>query len=439
MAGFFLGVWVPLALLARVNFGDQFESVTEAMQYNRRSDVFLLLLLLLFIPPSKSTRKILVVDGILFGAITSFLFYTKITFGLVALGVAPIFVLRKRDNIIVIAAGAVTFIAIAASVELGYGTKFAWLSDVGMASEAIKRDQLNRVLHIWRDNALELFVCLIIPALVLLFIRKLTIYIAIICAYIAATSSLILAYSAQSYVLTLPIAFLFVALDATMPRAADTRAINDPRAPYALFPALVSCLLLIESYPLAMNIAISTYRSLHGVPLDAENKVLQGIVTDGINDESDPYSVWVRGGQIDKLSKIDVFAIGRATKPRHYWDSLSMREFADYLTSGISAAREGCEDRARIINLDWGDPFPTLLGWPTGGGMTYVAAGYVVSEKAHLPNDVMFRDVNCVMIPKLPAIMSSRDLLLSVYGPFLSNTFEQSYESDLWIVLRRRS
>ena len=41
VAGFFLGVWIPLALLARMNFGEPFESITEAMQYNRHCDVFL--------------------------------------------------------------------------------------------------------------------------------------------------------------------------------------------------------------------------------------------------------------------------------------------------------------------------------------------------------------------------------------------------------------
>jgi hypothetical protein len=137
----------------------------------------------------------------------------------------------------------------------------------------------------------------------------------------------------------------------------------------------------------------------------------------------------VRDSQINKMSKIDAFADGRATKPRHYWDSLSMREFADYLSSGISAAREGCEDRARIFNLDWANPFPILLGWPSSGGTTYLASGYIVSEKSHLPNDVMFREVNCIMIPKLPAIMAERDFLPRVHGPFLSNSFEQLYES----------
>ena len=149
MSGFFLGVWIPLALLARMNFGEPIEFYTEAMQYNRRCDVFLLLLLLLFIPPFRQTRRLLVIDGVLFGAIAALLFYTKITFGLVALGAAPILILRRRENLTMIAGAAVTFMAVAACVEFGYGIKFAWVADVAMAAHAERVPSL-RILHIWR-------------------------------------------------------------------------------------------------------------------------------------------------------------------------------------------------------------------------------------------------------------------------------------------------
>ena len=96
--------------------------------------------------------------------------------------------------------------------------------------------------------------------------------------------------SAQDLLLTLPISFLFVMLDASKPRvdepgeviAADPGEITDPQARYALFSALVSCALLIDSYPLAMNVVTSTYRGLHGVPLDTENEVLGSKLNQGI-------------------------------------------------------------------------------------------------------------------------------------------------------------
>jgi hypothetical protein len=258
LAGFFLGVWIPLALLARMNFGDSFEFVTEAMQYNRRCDVFLLLLLLLFIPARESNRKYLIIDGLLYGAMSAFLFYSKVTFGLVALGFAPIMLIRRRENAIVIAVAAVMSLAIAACVEIIYGVHFTWINDVKMAAVSSAPssgagDSLARILHKLGDNLPELFGLLAVPALILLPLRKLTISLALFCIYVGAASVLIISYSAQTYILTLPIAFVFVALDALKPESAFTEAMNQVRTRYLLLSALVSALLVIESYPLAMN------------------------------------------------------------------------------------------------------------------------------------------------------------------------------------------
>jgi hypothetical protein len=42
------------------------------------------------------------------------------------------------------------------------------------------------------------------------------------------------------------------------------------------------------------------------------------------------------------------------------------------------------------------------------------------------------------MVPKLPTQVGYRDALLDIYGPFLSQSFEKSFESDLWTVYRGR-
>jgi hypothetical protein len=437
MAGFFLGVWMPLALLARMNFGDPLELVTEAMQYNRRCDVFLLLLFLLFIPAREPNRRYLITDGVLYGAITAFLFYSKITFGLVALGFSPIMLIRKRDNMTVIAVAAIMFLAIAAWVEFVYGTRFAWLIDVKMAGASQGRDNVSRILHVLRDNALELFGLLFVPALILLPLRRLTIPLALFGAYVGAVSILILSLSGQSYLLILPIAFVFVALDALKPEPAFVGPVSQIRTRYVVLSALVSTLLVIESYPLAMNIAISTSRALHAAPWDSTNEVLNKIGTDHSDDNDGGAQSLV--SKLDKMSKLDVFALARATKPKNYWDNLLMGEYGDYLRSGIAAARQGCSDRAHISTIDVVNPFPVLLDWPEGGGMFFAAAGYLTSKKAHLPDEVMFRDIDCVMVPKLPAQIGFRDTLLDIYGPFLSKSFEPSFESDMWSVLRRRA
>jgi hypothetical protein len=440
MAGLFLGVWIPLALLARMNFGDPLELVTEAMQYNRRCDVFLLFLLLLFIPARDLSKKYLSIDGILYGAISAFLFYSKITFGLVALGLVPIMLIRKRDNITVIAVAAVIFLVIAAWAEIAYGMRFAWINDVKMAAvssaTAAGRVSLGRILHVLRDNLPELFGLLVVPAFILLPLRKLTVSLALFCIYVGAVSVLIVSYSAQSYILTLPIAFVFVALDTLKPESAFARSMNQSRTRYFLLSALASAVLVIESYPLAINIAISTYRAVYAPPWDSTNEILKNIVTDSISGPYGDKQSFIY--KIDKMSKLDILALARGVRPKVYWDNLTMGEYADYLQSGIAAVRQGCEDRARIGTIDMLNPFPMLLGWPTGGGMFAAAPGFLTSKKAHLPNDVMFRDINCVIIPKLPVQIGDRDGLLDIYGAFLSQSFEQSFASDMWTVFRRR-
>ena len=238
-----MGVWIPLALLARINFGDPLELVTEAMQYNRRCDVFLLLLLLLFIPARDSSKKYLIIDGVLYGAISAFLFYSKITFGLVALAFAPVMLIRKRDNAAVIAVAAVVFIAIAAWLELGYGMRFAWVNDVKMAAISSGASsgghRIGRILHVVRDNFLELFGILVIPAFILLALRKLTLPLTLFCAYVGAVSILIVSYSAQSYILTLPIAFVFVALDALKPQAPVDESVESNSNRYVFLSVII--------------------------------------------------------------------------------------------------------------------------------------------------------------------------------------------------------
>ena len=247
-----------------MTFGEPIQLVTQAMQYNRRCDVFLILLLLLFIPTTRPGLKYIIFDGILYGMISSLLFYTKITFGLVALGLAPIMLIRRRENILLIALSATVFILIMTLVEFVYGTHFAWLTDLRMASASAVQNALNRTLHVSRDNAVEIFGLSFIPALVLLLSRRLTFSILLFCIYVTAASLILVTYSAQSYLLNLPIVFLFVALDALKPDPVEPGTTSEFHTRYVLISTLASCILVIEFYPLAVNIMTYTYRSIYG-------------------------------------------------------------------------------------------------------------------------------------------------------------------------------
>jgi hypothetical protein len=439
----FFGVWIPLALVARMNFGDPLYLVTEAMHYNRYCVVYLTLLLLLFIPSCKKQTIHLMIDGILYGAICAFLFYSKITFGLVAIGFAPVILLRRREvyeNIMVICCAVITFWLISSSIEYGYGTHFLWWRDIDMAiSSSEGSSNLKGLIKIVTNNTPELIACLFIPAFVLLSQHKLNTSLFLFCIMLAGSSTLLIAYSAQQYVLSLPIVFLFIALNILKVDQDDIGVSSEQKINYFFLVVLTVGVSIAQSSPLLVNVVFSTIKSLSGTSMDEENRILKTIVT--MSPTKQGGADWVSSmqdfGSLQTMSTLDVLAFARETKPRHLWDNLWPWEYATYLKDGIRAAREGCANHARISTLDFVNPFPLLLGWPEGGGMVYIHPGYLLSEKAHLANDIMFRDITCIMVPKLPDQKSSRDLMLKIYGSYLSKAYTLSHETDMWTVLSK--
>ena len=251
-------------------------------------------------------------------------------------------------------------------------------------------------------------------------------------------SIVIIAYSAQRYALSIPIVFSFVALSILKPTDSPSVIQSSERSQYCFVSALTCYLLVTASYPLAENLVVSTLRSIKGTSLDISDPILKTIAIDAW-EKNTIFQAVNDLGALEKMSSLDVLAAGRATKSDHPWDYLSVLEYRDYLGDGLMAARNGCNEHARISNLDQVNPFPLLLGWPEGGGMLWVVPDELLSEKAHLDSDVMFREIDCVMIPKLPINIFSRELLLKIYWPDLSKVFTRSYEFSLWTIFRRNN
>ena len=170
--------------------------------------------------------------------------------------------------------------------------------------------------------------------------------------------------------------------------------------------------------PRIHQLLIFTYESLTQPPMVAGDDVLGRIVfraasesanrarTLRIQNNEDMIPVILDG----QTTTLDAFAIGRAFRPMQRWDTLSMSEFRDYLTDGMRAAREG-QARRPILTMDVINPFPLLLGWPEGFGLTFFQPGQTFSDKAHPAPEKLFQNIDCVLVPKLPVEMAARNLL----------------------------
>jgi hypothetical protein len=441
--GLALGVWVGLALATRMNFGDDPAAVTLAMNYNRQGYAALVLAMLMFRAPRNVSSVIAPVDGVVYAILTAFLIYTKITFGLVAIAFAPIVIWPQHSRLVVLSAFAISLGILVSVAEYGYGLKFQWIEPVRMAiqsgdpaTSALAADFSALIL-----NLPELLVCTLVPAWFLWSDHRLTPPTIIFFIMVAGASVGLMPHNGQHYFLFLPAILFFIAAPPVAQLSRGLSALNEvgrgARWQQALAIVTITVLAL-ESGPQAVNLFYATYRSLTSPALVIDNNVLGRIVARAENYE-DPHKLLI-GPIVDgRLSAVDAFAVGRFFKPEYRFDTLTMLEYRDYLADGMQAARLGCQPDSRILTFDNGNPFPLLLTWPTGGGMLVVHPDRLVSKKAHPSDDEMFRNINCVLVPKLPASLNARDFMLDVYGRRLSQKFAASYETPLWKVFKLSS
>jgi len=430
-----------------MNAGDGPMAVTLAENYNRNCSAALALALLVFRTPRASGLMIAIADGLLYALLTAFCLYTKITYGLVALAFTPIVIYPHPRRLVTFSSFAIAFGLLVVAVEYGYGTRFQWVQAVQTAAGAGSLLNPGPIAAVVFANVGELLVCVLVPAWFLWQERRITPRTVIFFVMVAGASVFLARFNGHRIFLFLPAVLFFVAAPAALPWCEDRLA--EPGGPRQerwrhAFIAVTLAVLTLQSAPAFINVLFFTYESLTQPPMVAGDDVLGRIVFGAASESADRARTLRTQNNEDVITVIldgqttalDAFAIGRAFRPMQRWDTLSMSEFRDYLTDGMRAAREGCKQGDRILTMDVLNPFPLLLGWPEGGGMTYLQPGQTLSDKAHPPPEKMFQNIDCVLVPKLPVLMTARNLMRDIYGAYLSQHFNTVAETALWNALR---
>jgi len=434
-----LGVLIGATLAAKLMLGDNiFADATIAMFYNRIGYTFLILITALSVPPWKNhNNNLATVDGALMGLLAGLLFYIKITFGLIALALIVLNLFSSRDTkekLKGLLASAIVFLLIMIAVELVYGVRFAWLRDMQMATASTKRYWTTPFKKLLLSGP-EVVGAIVIPVVALglggVGSRP---YWLLLAALLGAASSVLVLYSAQGPILFLPIAFLLAA-SALLDRheAAFSEPTADSRWRSIGLNAWCVALMAALAYPLLYNIVSSSALYALEKPLNKDNPVLASIHTRGPYGNEGTFSI----SQANQLVPYDLVVAARASKNPFMFDTASFRDFVVYAQEGIRSAKAGCPANSRIATLDAVNAFPVLLGWPEGGGMLFINPLYLTSVKSHLPAEVMYRDIDCILVPKMQLVWGSREFLEDIYGDYLTRNFEQSYESRFWKVLKR--
>ena len=435
---------IALALACKYNFGDSPFLVTEAMFYNRIGFTFLSLEIALLIKPTLEDVELLTrTDAVLIGLVCGFLFYIKFTFGLVALGFVFFNLLADdrtwRSKLVLLGVSVALFILIVVIIEFGYGTKFALYRDVRMAMLSDSGHRLPvLIFHRFIVDLPEIVIAIVVPLIVVQLAKiKIRPYWVAYAFAIAFASIILQVYSFQESVLFLPLAFILF----SMSKLQSHNNPNEPdRLPY--FVAMISISFLATAniaYPMIINVAVSSVRYHNSrSELVSANEVLSRIRTIPLQKEAaHPGKILSEQDvdSVDRFPSLDAFMWARKSRPLYYYDDLSFPEYEFYLADGLKAATSGCRKGARIATLDSVNPFPALLGWPEGGGMIFVAPPSLVSESHHLSAEEMFRQIDCVLVPKIQAATGVREFLTNVYGQYLDANYIKTKETVLWAVL----
>ena len=214
--------------------------------------------------------------------------------------------------------------------------------------------------------------------------------------------------------------------------AADSEA----RSPVRRLAALALCLHLLPVLPrqalagvvFSMGVSGSFPDFASGLPrLDGVWFGGIGATVNAFRDERPPW----RG-------PLDAMLWGRRSK--HFNGHLSSSEIIFTLRSGVRLLHAADIGQNRVMTLDFGNPFPALLGTPPPKGVLFsMFVGRQVDHLTAVDPMLTLGDADCLMIPKFPVRWESTRLLLDAQGPRLAADWRAAAENEHWRLLCRKT
>lgn len=139
------------------------------------------------------------------------------------------------------------------------------------------------------------------------------------------------------------------------------------------------------------------------------------------------------------LSVDDAFVWGRSHLGRIHGAYPSSAEYRASLQSGLELLRASGAGQGRVATLDCNNPFPVLLNAPPPKGVLFFLH---VNRHLGLSNagdhELILGDAQWLMIPRLPYMWDTTELLLESLAAHLDERWTQAASNDLWTLLYRR-
>lgn len=394
------GAFLILILAAPINLGSPVSLLSFAMFYNRIGWVALGLLLVMYLQPDRRTSAGEFADAVVAAVLILLQFYTKASYGLVALGFLAFMLFDRQQRRWVLGCLLLT-VAAGAVVELAWRGTWLYVQDLAAAAQVSGGRDVLSVIQSALANLADLSVFLIAAAVLLWrtrSLRDLLFY-----GFCAIAGLLILNQNAHGWgILTLYPGVAVAAerlghLRAERPVDAD----NGPLSPASGLPLLLAFFLLP---PLIHHASVLT---LHA-----------GLATANA------------GPSLDLPELEDLRLVGAGVSPGTF-----MTRYHESIASGGRLLQSLSPRPERVVVLDFVNPFSAGLGLrPPTGDSAWLHWGRNIDAETHIAPAVLLADAQIVMLPKV-GINSAP--LQQIYGPFISSEFNLLLETEAWIVYRR--
>jgi hypothetical protein len=429
--------YAALLVVAPVNPGDAWVSVSFAMFYNRFGWAALSTLFLLALPP-RSGRLTGVLDPLCATALLVGLFYLKISFAAVAL----LFVLSllalqhgRRTALLTVAASAVAVLAIGAAWG-GTSAYFADIASAGAASGAV-RGGLYKLFMAGVDNLRQ--EAAYAALLVLGFCRGVRPIYLLASLIMALTGLLLLNQSAQATeIVTLVPAGLVAVLGPTGEWPQERS-----------WGVQIACVLMLLALCVpAMTQTTLALRNFHQHATSTTLRKVERADLDGLLTLESPMPLVAplpRDPHVSNAALLNAYRSGTADITtlnllRHVrtWQPLSQSEYLRTLKDGAALIRRDPRLTGPVFSLDISTPFNAMLHrTPPRGGNSWNHYLRTFDEHVYLSPEVALADVQVVLEPKNPIELYSAQYLKAIYGPYVRRHFQLVAQSDYWRAYRR--
>jgi hypothetical protein len=425
------GAYTLLLVIGPVNIGEQVDQTSFAMFYNRFGYALLSLLFLLALP-QKGGRPNPAMDVAVGAGLLLLMFYLKISYFMLGFVFMVGLALQMRPRRSIVGA-LIAAAAGIATVEIFWGGTSTYIADIRVAADAsgALRGTLFTLSRIVLLNFMAMIIFLGLIGIA--FARGVSWGTLLLCLYMAAAGVLLVNQNAQVLgILTLIPAGLVASFS---PGRLEPG--NDSFWPRLTSSVLVAALAVPFATVSLVTIgyfAVKSARAESGSPYEAR---LNGIIAD--EGSIDTFKVGPDVQRAAYRTEQPSLEMYRKIRNQRFRQIFSQSEYLRTVADGMGVLRSDPRLSGKVFVFDMGNPFNALLGRePPRGVDAWNHNGRTLTPEIHRPAEAMFADVDVVMVPKLPTELATTEVLLQVYGGYLSQGFEIAAVSDYWRAFRRR-